>query len=376
MPRDLKVGFALGVMLVGVVGALFFRRDNQLPAPPALETAAEIDQEIAAKPHGPYMMGPEEFVDNGDQEPAAPAKLPKADAPAYEVPTFLSDADRAEQEKVLSGQGAGAPQPVAATPTRTQPSGTPQAGAPSVQGWLVGRVPPAKGIGGTTGQPVSNGVTLRDPLTEEDAEDEIKLPVDEPGHTGRDESGHSAAGYQSYVTKAGDTLSGLAGKFLGNQGKFRELYEMNRDVLRSPNDLPEGITLRVPNGRGAATQPAASMRPATTRPASPANPVGQGWETPTEAARPKSEKPVSTDDGEGPVVIREPGNGAKGLFRAGTQGRLGVGRVAVEASNDEGDEIREPAGASRRPRVIEKSVRPNSGQGRTPNVGEPVLGIE
>ncbi len=33
MPRDLKVGFALGVLLVGVVGALFFRRDPLPPRP-------------------------------------------------------------------------------------------------------------------------------------------------------------------------------------------------------------------------------------------------------------------------------------------------------------------------------------------------------
>ncbi len=358
MPRDLKVGFALGVLLVGVVGALFFRRDNELPTPPALETAAEIDQEIAAKPHGPYMMGPEEFVEADEPAPAAPAKLPKAEAPAYQVPKFLSEADRAEQERVLSGQGAGAPQAVGvATP------GAGQRGGEANQGWQVGRGAPARGIGGTTGQTVSNGVTLRDPLLEDESEDEIKLPAGEAAHGG------ASGEYQTYVTKAGDTLSGLAGRFLGNQGKFRELYEMNRDVLRSPNDLPEGITLRVPAGRGGVTGASG-----TGRAPQPSSTAGQGWETPSEAARPKSEKPVSTDDGEGPVVIREPGNGARGMFRAGTHGRLGVGRVAAEASDTEGDEIREPADSTRRPRVIEKSVRP--GTERKPAVGEPVLGIE
>lgn len=357
MPRDLKVGFALGVLLVGVVGALFFRRDNQLPTPPALENAAEIDQEIAAKPHGPYMMGPEEFVEAGEPEPAAPAKLHRTEAHAYQVPTFLSDADRAEQEKVLSGQGAGAPQPVAATP----PGGT-----ASVQGWQVGRPAPLKGVGATSGQTVSNGVTLRDPLADDETEDEIKLPAHESDHTGR-----GNGGYQTYVTKPGDTLSGLAGKFLGNQGKFRELYELNRDVLKSPNDLPEGITLRVPAARGSTQSSAGAVRPVQ-----PTNPAGQGWETPTESARPKPDKPVSTDSGEGPVVIREPGNGSRGMFRAGPHGRLGVGRVAAEATDSEGDEIREPAGSTRRPKVIEKSVRPNNGSGRTPSLGEPTLGIE
>lgn len=359
MTRDLKVGFALGVLLVGVVGALFFRRDNELPTPPALETAAEIDQEIAAKPHGPYMMGPEEFVEADEPSPAVPAKLPKADVPAYEVPKFLSDADRTEQERVLSGQGAGAPQAVGVT----TPAGTDRRGAEASQGWQVGRSAPTKGIGGTTGKTVSKGVTLRDPLAEEESDDEIKLPA------GDSSRGGASGGYQTYVTKPGDTLSGLAGRFLGNQGKFHELYEMNRDVLRSPNELPEGITLRVPAGRGGVTGASG-----TGRVSPPTSSAGQGWETPSEASRPKSEKPVSTDDGEGPVVIREPGNGVRGMFRPGTHGRLGVGRVAAEATDTEGDEIREPAGSTRRPKVIEKSVRP--GTERTPAVGEPVLGIE
>ena len=56
MPRDQKVGLALGVLLVGAVAALFFR--NEPPArsgAPQLRNAAAIAAEIAEKDASPYL---------------------------------------------------------------------------------------------------------------------------------------------------------------------------------------------------------------------------------------------------------------------------------------------------------------------------------
>lgn len=345
MPRDLKVGFALGVLLVGVVGALFFRRDSSPSAPPALENAAEIDQQIAAKSNGPYMMGPEEFVDANEADEPTPVKPVATEGPAYEVPSFLSNADAQDQFKVLANRNGSAPNPVAQTGPQVPEHN---------RNWQVGP--------GVTGRPVSNGLPLGDPLSDE--EDEIKLPADAvrtPGHS---------AG-QTYVTKAGDTLSGLAGRFLGNQGRFRELYELNRDVLRSPNDLPEGVTIRIPVQRMEATRPTDLATP----PARGQTSVGQEWETPAESARPKRTTPAPVEDGEGPVVIREPGAPGRS-FRASQHGRLGAGRIEADrVPETTDDQIREPARPSGGARVIEKVLKPVAPQ-RTPAPGEPILGIE
>lgn len=49
-----------------------------------------------------------------------------------------------------------------------------------------------------------------------------------------------------YRVQAGDTLSGIAHKFLGSSARYRDLYEANRDRLSSPDDLRQGQELRIP----------------------------------------------------------------------------------------------------------------------------------
>jgi LysM repeat protein len=49
-----------------------------------------------------------------------------------------------------------------------------------------------------------------------------------------------------YIVKAGDTLSGIANRFLGSGARFLEVYEANRDRLPSPDALQVGQELRIP----------------------------------------------------------------------------------------------------------------------------------
>jgi nucleoid-associated protein YgaU len=55
-----------------------------------------------------------------------------------------------------------------------------------------------------------------------------------------------AAAADEYVVEAGDTLSGIAGKLLGDQGKAKAIFELNRDRLKSENALKIGQKLRIP----------------------------------------------------------------------------------------------------------------------------------
>ena len=346
MHRDMKVGFALGVLLVGVVGALFFRREparmNGLP--PALKTAAELNDQLAARPHGPYILGPEEFAD-GVEPTDAPRPLPSTSADAspkaYQVPNFLSPEDARIQREILSGRAAATPDPIR---TGDSPATAPGSAGASDGNWET---------------------------------------VGPDAHAGRNgQSAGTAGNMRPYVTQAGDTLSGLAGRFLGSTARYQDLYEMNRSVLKSPHSLPEGVTIMVPAG----VSPR-SGEVSTSPPAGKPSPVsvGQGWETVSDpksrlstspngpgaadsessapaagpvrrdkvrGAAPAGERPVPpensprprpTDDDDGPIVerdetgspvfVREKSNSStKSLFRASNRGRAG-GRITTPASS-------------------------------------------
>ncbi|HET6883925.1 MAG TPA: LysM peptidoglycan-binding domain-containing protein [Pirellulales bacterium] len=52
--------------------------------------------------------------------------------------------------------------------------------------------------------------------------------------------------YASHRIVDGDTLSGLAARYLGSSKRFNEIFEANRDRLPSPDLLPIGVVLRIP----------------------------------------------------------------------------------------------------------------------------------
>jgi hypothetical protein len=49
----------------------------------------------------------------------------------------------------------------------------------------------------------------------------------------------------------GDSLEGLAEQYLGTDQRWTEIYEANRQLLRSPDVLPIGVRLRIPLSREA-----------------------------------------------------------------------------------------------------------------------------
>lgn len=54
--------------------------------------------------------------------------------------------------------------------------------------------------------------------------------------------------YDTYVVKKGDTLWSIAADpaIFGDATRWRRLYEANRDVLKSPDQIRPGMTLRIP----------------------------------------------------------------------------------------------------------------------------------
>jgi len=77
-----------------------------------------------------------------------------------------------------------------------------------------------------------------------------------------------------YTVQSGDTLSGVATKMLGSARRFEDIYEANRDVLATPNSLRIGMKLRIPLSAESVAKrqpepsaPVAQKLPETPRPA-------------------------------------------------------------------------------------------------------------
>ena len=74
----------------------------------------------------------------------------------------------------------------------------------------------------------------------------------------------------TYTVKAGDSLSAIAGKVLGNANRWSEIYALNRDLIGpNPGMIRVGMTLKIPGG-AVAPQPSTPATP--SKPATPANP--------------------------------------------------------------------------------------------------------
>ncbi len=58
---------------------------------------------------------------------------------------------------------------------------------------------------------------------------------------------YSRTGEPLYRIGPDDTLGGIAQKHLGRTSRWRELYELNQNVLKSPDNLTVGAVIRLPS---------------------------------------------------------------------------------------------------------------------------------
>ena len=57
----------------------------------------------------------------------------------------------------------------------------------------------------------------------------------------------STAGGRTYTVVAGDSLSKIAKKLLGNANRWREIHELNRDTVKNPDLIHPGQVLKIPD---------------------------------------------------------------------------------------------------------------------------------
>ena len=189
MHCDHKLGLSLGVIIVGFAAALCFPRQRDREAVSLeLENSAELDKEISRLPVRAYTEQESQATRPASDAPPQPAAF------AFETPVpGAGDEDHI-------APFAGPPEPI-------QP------------------VPDAR-AGGTAISQV-------------------------PASISPDAVAASTA-VERYTVQPGDTLSGLAARFLGSHARYLEIYEANRDVLRNPNDLQPRMVLTIPRAGGSA----------------------------------------------------------------------------------------------------------------------------
>src|SRR3990167_5540396 len=119
------------------------------------------------------------------------------------------------------------------------------------RGYLVGTPPPAGELK-TTREMIETDVeipTFYKPKrgATSGALEDIAPPEMDMDDTG----GAPAAGpYDSYVVQKGDSLWSIAAKpeIYGKATRWRRLFDANRDLLKSPDRLKAGMTLKIPRG--------------------------------------------------------------------------------------------------------------------------------
>lgn len=219
MHPDKKVGLALGILLIGIVGALFFR--NEAPSPdesgPALVNPQALDSRIRHKPNAPYLA-------DGTKKPAQTPTIPDALVP--------------EVAPLIPGSSA--------TASNRQTSTVPEPIRPNAR------------------KDGERSVSVPTP-------DQSLAGINEGVPSPREKGDRSASATESktHEVAAGESLSSIAFKYLGTHKRYKEIYEANRDVLRSPNDLSVGMKLKIPPKDRAAAASTTSANATTEPPSMP-----------------------------------------------------------------------------------------------------------
>ena len=77
------------------------------------------------------------------------------------------------------------------------------------------------------------------------ADIKVNAPAARPAPT-TGSGGAMPAPTVSYTVQSGDTLSGIAKKFMGNANDYMDIFNANRDQLSDPDKIKPGQVLKIP----------------------------------------------------------------------------------------------------------------------------------
>lgn len=232
MHPDKKVGLALGILLIGITGAFFFRNDAPAPAQDTLTLTdpESLDRKASQKPGAPYFPEPTVHEIDGCSDLTG-----VHESSASEVIPGLPEVGPTGYQRMLAepisvARDAGG---TVQFTDRMAPLPTPGRDLDSLE-LVPGRNAEARQSGSSSGQAGSADSGR----------------ITGVKSTGSDQAGDASAesepDFITHEVVAGDNLSRLAQKYLGSHSKYLTLFEANRDVLATPDDLSLGMKLKIP----------------------------------------------------------------------------------------------------------------------------------
>lgn len=227
----------MGILLIGIVAALFFRNEPLMESEvPTVRRERELNARLRERDVAIYLKDDAKII-QGDDEAAS-----------EELPFTLRDVLQSMDKRNKS-----MPSPVGKTKVAVRTDEPVASDTDSVgefrrvkDGPDEELVPDPRSIASKAGDDKSDSLPPLFPP--EDPE-----PSADTAITSKDK----VTGFQppeffdEYVVRYGDTLSGIAQKTLGSQSKYQEIYEANRDRMASPDRLDVGKPIRIPRVAGA-----------------------------------------------------------------------------------------------------------------------------
>lgn len=217
MHPDRKIGIAMGILLIGVVAALFFRNEPLAEEGTGLSASREqqLNQSLRDRDAPIYL----------DDANSDFPKQVDVDAPDWSLHEVF------EQMK----HNDTVPAPIGLPAVKKRDADTIAKQAKQDQ-------PPAIEAPATKQAKQDPKKTASNSQPNE-FEDLLAGAKNKKQH---DVNADTSGQFTEYVVQYGDTLSEISEKFLGSQTRYKEIYEANKDRMSSPDQLRVGKAIRIP----------------------------------------------------------------------------------------------------------------------------------
>lgn len=220
MHPDRKIGFAMGILLIGIVGALFFRNEPlMVDHVPVVRREKVLNEQLRTREIAVYLE---------DGASSESRLIPEqGEQPEWTLSELVRDLDARNDDVPLP---VGVPQSV------IRADGGRAAPLDDFRAVVPDGLPPGETDAGINLDPIP--LIAGQPEKRSEAPGE-SVSVETPETD--DESD-----FDEYVVEHGDTLSKIAEQHLGSPSRFQEIYEANRDRMATPDRLRVGESLRIP----------------------------------------------------------------------------------------------------------------------------------
>ena len=252
MHTDRKIGFAMGILLVGIVAALFFRNEPLLSTRVSgVRREQELNERLRERDVAVYL---------DDRISHEPPENAQTDQPWTLRDVLQKMDERNKTAPVPVGAGSIAVDPVVKMADEELDGYRPKKRRKTNETTVAESTSGLRGVFPEQEQPDAGAEEFRAlppllpvepsrPVAEklppmpfiESGGSKDGLPVDTPASDFQ-----PPEVFEEYIVKYGDTLSGIAQRTLGSQKKFMDIYNANQDRMASPDRLDVGKPLRIP----------------------------------------------------------------------------------------------------------------------------------